>query len=124
MQPPVRRWKASSVSSNSGASNDSQTIDMEHSSAKVPGQQNTMAFVPPHHIGIINGQELLGVVNNNHCIRSLVDTLLHAIRVALSRAFDSAYRVANVSGYGRSAVRARRNQANKEQQQAKDHQRK
>jgi len=97
---------------------------MEHSSAKVPGQQNTMAFVPPHHIRIINGQESLGVVNNNHDIRSLVDALLHAVRVALSRAFDSAYRVANVSGYGRSAVRASRNQADKEQQQRQDYQRK
>jgi hypothetical protein len=121
MQPPVRRWKAWCVSSNSGASNDSQTIDMEHSSAKVPGQQNAMAFVPPHHVRIIDGQELLGVVNNNHRIRSLVDALLHAVRVALSRAFDSAYRVANVSGYGRSAVRPRRNQANQEQQQRQDY---
>ena len=79
----------------------------------VARDQNAMALMSFHCIGILYGQHLVGVVNDNHGQATLVEALPHC--VCVTRGCGLGYRgTTDVSRHGYGASHARRNQATQE----------
>src|SRR5579864_7281627 len=79
------------------------------------GNCHVMSFMPLERIRIVNSDDLLVAIGDDHGLRTLAKALVHTLRVAGTGAFGAAHGIGHIAGHGPRLVARRGHRNHKEQ---------